>query len=61
MKYVIAKHESNNCTRYMCPECGKTLFISDGTAPVELPKTCGHCGSEVYFKEEVKKDDENEW
>ena len=57
MKYVIAKIE-NNCTRYICPECGKTLLISDGTAPIDLPEVCGHCGKDVYFMGNDEEDAE---
>lgn len=48
MKYVIRKQDGD-FVRYMCPECGKTLLISDGKSPIDLPEICGHCGKDVYF------------
>jgi hypothetical protein len=49
MKFAIRKVEPNGCARFICSHCGKTLFISDGTAPIDLPEVCGHCGRDVYF------------
>ena len=48
MKYVIRRQEGN-FARYICPECGRTLLISDGTAPIDLPEVCGSCGKDIYF------------
>ena len=48
MKYVIRRQEGN-FARYICPECGGTLLISDGTAPIDLPEVCGSCGKDIYF------------
>lgn len=49
MKYVIRKPEADGFARYICPECGSTLFVSDGKAAIDLPEICGHCGKDVYF------------
>ena len=49
MKFAIRRVEPNGYARFLCPHCGKTLFISDGTAPIDLPDVCGHCGRDVYF------------
>ena len=49
MKYVIRQVEPNGYARFLCPNCMNTLFISDGTAPIDLPDVCGHCGRDVYF------------
>ena len=48
MKYVIRRQEGN-FARYICPECGSTLFVSDDKAPIDLPDSCGHCGKDIYF------------
>ena len=49
MKYVIRQVEPNGYARFICPNCMNTLFISDGTTPIDLPDVCGHCGRDVYF------------
>ena len=48
MKYVIRRQEGE-FARFICPECGSTLFVSDGKAPIDLPDSCGHCGKDIYF------------
>ena len=48
MKYVIRRQEGK-FARCICPECGSTLLISDGTAPIDLPEVCGSCGKDIYF------------
>ena len=49
MKFAIRRIEPNGYARFICPNCGNTLFISDETADIDPPRTCGHCGKEVYF------------
>jgi len=60
MKFAIRKVEPNGCARFICPHCGKTLFISDGTAPIDLPDVCGHCGRDVYFMGNDFEEEEHE-
>ena len=60
MKFAIRKVEPNGCARFICPHCGKTLFISDGTAPIDLPEVCGHCGRDVHFMGNDFKEEHDE-
>lgn len=59
MKFVIRRQEGN-FARYICPECGSTLFVSDDKAPIDLPDSCGHCGKDIYFMgNDFEEDDDN--
>ena len=49
MKYVIRRQEGK-FARYICPECGRTLLISDGTAPIDLPEVCGSCAPDEQIQ-----------
>ena len=61
MKYVIRQVEPDGYARFICPNCGNTLFISDETTEVDLPDHCGHCGRDVYFYiNDLIKEDKNE-
>lgn len=50
LKFVIEREEGKYI-RYICPHCGATIMISDGTAEVELSERCGHCGRHLHYRE----------
>ena len=58
MKYVIRRQEGN-FARYICPECGGTLLISDGKAPFDLPEVCGSCGKDIYLMGNDNEEDDS--
>lgn len=51
MKYVIRKIKEDN-TRFICPECMRTVLTVKTGDLVALPEECGYCGKELYFREE---------